>query len=162
MISKWTNVRQNSRSFYWNTWDEKNTHPFIWGFCFPTDVMVHYPYYVQPAFVVRHRLIYGIHFHTEKPRMGASRAHPFLPWHCHIMCKIKNMRICYVIKKHVIGFTYSFSTAHRGSTWESGFFLSPTPRYVTQKVWYLRRWNGNCNHKVLVNQNLKKWQWWPK
>jgi len=65
----------------------------------------------------------GYPFSCEKPRMVGLGAHPLVPWHCHIMCKIKNMRICYVIKKHVIGFTYSFSTAHRGSTQESGFIL---------------------------------------
>jgi hypothetical protein len=33
------------------------------------------------------------------------------------------MRIFYVIKKYVIGFTYSFSTMHKGATQESGFTL---------------------------------------
>jgi hypothetical protein len=32
------------------------------------------------------------------------------------------------------------------------FSSSPTPWYVILHVWYLRGGNGNCSHKILLNE----------
>ena len=98
MISKWTNVSQNSRSFYWNTWDGKQIHQFIWGFCFPTDVMVHCPHYIEPAFIVSRRLVLGLQLHWCNLEWDLRPTnHSCLDTVPHYkVWKRGNIRICYV------------------------------------------------------------------
>jgi hypothetical protein len=60
MISKCTNVRDNSRSFYWihrYKWNGDYTHQSICSFRFHAEVAKHCPHYVEPAFIVSRQLV---------------------------------------------------------------------------------------------------------